>query len=363
MVSNDKSKQDEIWQGCHESVQPLNTIGDACKCTTNQVGGLFTKAGPDLPREALLPTTVGGHITFASGYGPSNTAVTATSKVNLTELTIAPPPATPASGWSTISFNATITGGSAVPYTGSPAPTGAADSGDDGGGLSTGAKAGIGVGAALGGLALLGILWCLFLLNRRLARVHGRENATAATPPMGQASPGLDYQQHYGYGPLQPSPKPSTSATAVAFVHPSELEGSHYQTLGAEEHGWKSELPGDNNAGAYEAQLAAAATASSHGTPLPSPGFQHSHFRPRSPATPGIDPVSAQTATGEFPYSRDRGSVVSSTRSSEYNAPQQHGFVSPQSTGEGGGYHAHGRSASQGQSQLSTMDAIHEMHG
>ncbi|KAH8881856.1 hypothetical protein GQ53DRAFT_812396 [Thozetella sp. PMI_491] len=335
--SNDDSKQEEIWQGCHESIQPLNTIGDACKCTLNQVGGLYTKASPDLPREALLPTTVGGPITFASGYGPANTDVTATSKVNLTELTIAPPPATPLSGWSTIGSNATETGGSGVPYTGPPGAsnTAAASSGGDGG-LSTGAKAGIGVGAAIGGIALISILWCLFLLNRRLSRVPAQAPATPT--PMGPASPAPGYDYSFPDPPETPGEllgnTPKTRPLQSAFAHPLELEGSLYHTAGSEVHGWKSELPGDNT-GAYEAQLA-------HGSP--SPGL--SQF-----STPVIgSPVGT---SDDFPYSRDRGSVVSSMRGSDYTPTA---YVSPQSTGEVPVGH-HVRNGSQ---NMGGMDSIDE---
>ena len=322
-VSNDKSKSEEVWQGCRESLQPLNTIADPCTCTTGQSDGLYTRAPPDLPREAILPTKAGGSITFASGYGPSNTHVTATSKVNLTELTRGPADATPASSWTTLPGGATATGGSS-----------AGGGGNDGGGsLSTGAKAGIGVGVGVGALAIVAILWCLFRLNQRLTQTHPNHPPAAdgTTPtPMSPATPATDYHQNYAYGQV-PIESPKPIPPAAAYVHPSELEGSPYQTA-------ESELPGDN-VGMYQAQMA------QHGSP--NQAYQNVYQ--------GSDPNNPNAAA--YHRGSDAGSFVSSARGSEYASP---GYASPQGTDDGSGAF-HDRSRSKG--QTGQMGPIHEMNG
>ncbi|KAH8894669.1 hypothetical protein GQ53DRAFT_839651 [Thozetella sp. PMI_491] len=268
-VSNDNSKSEEVWQGCVESVQPLNNIGDPCKCTTGLANNLYTKGPPDLPREALLPTAAGKSITFASGYGPSNTAVTATNKINLTELT-AGATVTPQSGWTTLDPSATPTGG------GSGSSGGGSSSGGGDSGLSTGAKAGIGVGVAIGAIAIISILWCLFTLNRRISRggVPPANPETAQTP----MSPAPTYNQG---GFVQPGVEGAKAESPKAAIpqHPMELEGSYYP--GSEQQGFHSELPA-GNAGTFQAQMA-------HATPSPiastrSPNVQYS---PLSSSPPG----------------------------------------------------------------------------
>lgn len=82
-------------------------------------------------------------------------------------------------------------------------------------GLSTGAKAGIGVGAALGAIAIIGLIaW--FLLRRR----KGKKDKPAGKPPEGQPT-----QQDYKYG------QGYQGHTQPMFAHPVEADSTQMAEL------------------------------------------------------------------------------------------------------------------------------------
>ena len=78
------------------------------------------------------------------------------------------------------------------------------------GGLSTGAKAGIGVGVALGAIAIIGALMWFFLVHRTRARQS--EQATSVPPAMSQGS-----RSERNGGPTRPSPRRQASQPSDYF--------------------------------------------------------------------------------------------------------------------------------------------------
>ncbi|ETS87098.1 hypothetical protein PFICI_00926 [Pestalotiopsis fici W106-1] len=102
----------------------------------------------------------------------------------------------------TVSPDATETD-AAVPSSATtlPAATSSGEADTEAGGLSTGAKAGIGVGAAVGGLALLGFIFFLFRRSRRQTPRTELEDTTyhpmsGAPPVVPQKSPGPSEMGH-----------------------------------------------------------------------------------------------------------------------------------------------------------------------
>ncbi|KAL2854220.1 hypothetical protein BJY01DRAFT_42835 [Aspergillus pseudoustus] len=112
---------------------------------------------------------------------------------------------------------------------GTPSATTPGDSGDNNGGdsLSTGAKAGIGVGVSAGGLIIIALA---FLLWRRLRalpahKAPGAGNAGVYNDLHHPPPPGAEVQQPEGYFVAAPMAKPPPAAFVVPSAPPSELHG------------------------------------------------------------------------------------------------------------------------------------------
>ncbi|KAI9719230.1 MAG: hypothetical protein M1812_003560 [Candelaria pacifica] len=118
--------------------------------------------------------------------------------------------------------------GGAAPTTGTASvakSTSASTNDSGGGGLSSGAKAGIGVGVSLGVILIAGLLAWFILGQRR----RGHEaTASDSRPPMSSVSSG------YGHGnaPTQASP-PNSSGADYFSTSPQHGQYSHSQAAGA----------------------------------------------------------------------------------------------------------------------------------
>lgn len=208
---------------------------------------------------ASLPTLAGSSIFWQNDFVPSST---------------------PAPGYTP----GTPTG---VVGTSKPTTSSAPSSGGGGGGLSTGAKAGIGVGAAVGGILLLAAL-AGFLVTRSRRREQQRrqqqqqqgfEPTSSGIPP--STTPG--YSNHGGFNQYSqdmtmypPSsggyPSPPLPYSTTYYHHelgsPTGYD-AQAQTQGAAYMGYKSELPADEVPGSgYNPNLGAQPGPEQSKTPL-----------------------------------------------------------------------------------------------
>lgn len=221
-----------------------------------------------LERIASLPRTTGSRIAFEADHYPSPQVIVATTTINgqPTALSSSVP-------LSTFATTGTGTGtGSSVPVETSPSSPGLSPQ-PASSGLSTTAKAGIGAGVALAGLAALAALLFFFIKWRREAKANNSTPASDfASPGHGHDGPGLKHASvfdphapHHGLdngGEKHPPgfdpryganvvPSPATPAvselSATAAARPwsmrSELHGSSEHTAPASPETYRAYRP------------------------------------------------------------------------------------------------------------------------
>ncbi|KAK3356304.1 hypothetical protein B0T25DRAFT_134274 [Lasiosphaeria hispida] len=201
------------WTGCvvdNNSTKlvklPMASCTPYCKPSNVLYAGISS-----LPAYASLPTLAGSSIFWQNNFVP---------------------PTAPIAGY---------TPGIPIGIVGTGAPTGGGGSSSSpSGGLSTGAKAGIGVGAALGGLLLITMIVTLFIWCRK----H-RNNQLPHDPHM---PPPAGHPDNQPYPPSPPPPHPYS--TYHQHQHgmappPAEFASPHSHTPVAAYTGYKTELPAD----------------------------------------------------------------------------------------------------------------------
>ncbi|KAI1649133.1 uncharacterized protein F4817DRAFT_331917 [Daldinia loculata] len=232
---------DDIWAACKETGDvPGSKPPARCKCSSDTQ---VISDKPKLDNVALLPTSLGGTLSWYGGKKPSvdPTLVTTTITVPSTE--------TSSLASSTSSAGSPTTSSSDSPSTPTPVDLGPGDSSPvtpptnipnastntgTGPTLSTAAQAGIGVGAGVGAL-LIGCLIYLALLlrKRRKAKTHGSSLDSASTarqdlpsannPPSSLAPPPPPFGQTYPsfqseLAADEPKSAVTTTTTATAPV-------------------------------------------------------------------------------------------------------------------------------------------------
>ncbi|KAK3390664.1 hypothetical protein B0H63DRAFT_466244 [Podospora didyma] len=225
---NANSKVDNItnWTGCvvdNNSTDlvklPLAACTPYCDATNVLYAGVSS-----LPAYASLPTLSGSSIFWQNDFVPPTTA---------------------APGYAPgVTTGIVGTGVSSKPRPSSSGPSMGADSSD----LSPGAKAGIGVGAAIGGIILIAMLTTLILWCRR----HGKRKQQLGLPP-----PGRPYNQPYSPDDMSNYPPsggyPSPLAHPYSNTHqyqsipgqPPIAEIATPSTPAVAYTGYKTELPAD----------------------------------------------------------------------------------------------------------------------
>ncbi|KAK4459444.1 hypothetical protein QBC42DRAFT_274346 [Cladorrhinum samala] len=250
------------WTGCvvdNNSTELVKLPLASCTpyCSASDV---LYAGSSSLGAYASLPTLAGSSIFWQNNYAP---------------------PTTPAPGY---------TPGVPVGVVGTHKPTSSSSSSnDDDGGLSTGAKAGIGVGAAVGGILLLaGLAGFLVTWSRRRKRQQrqqqqqqGFEPSSNNLPP--STTPG--YSNHGGYnqysqdmsmyGPPSSGGYPSPPLPYSNTYYHHELGSSEGYSdpqgpaQGAAYMGYKSELPADEPSGTgYKSNLGEPSHPEQSKTPL-----------------------------------------------------------------------------------------------
>ncbi len=215
---------------CFESKSPVTvTKGEPCTCPpATETEYVAFSAPPVIPAVALLPTTYGGLIEWQAGHLPTanpTTSLTATRQSDSITAT---------------SSGSTSTTTSLLPEQTSttPSPTR---------GLSTGAKAGIGIGAIVGAFLLFGALSAVWMVMRRRRNEQANNTTTALfNPEAGQTQaadnmlPGQnDKLPKLG---LTPAPQPAEMPTPEVPSRPVMLS-----ELPAGPWGMRPELQGDEN--------------------------------------------------------------------------------------------------------------------
>ncbi|KAI1738980.1 hypothetical protein F4680DRAFT_154066 [Xylaria scruposa] len=243
-----------LWAGCPETGDIVGTDPPSnCKCSDDTV--LFQDQ-PRLDNIAILPQSSGGTISWFANHKPTAAISTNTPSTTATRMT----------------YSTTVsTTSSDNPTTGSPQTSTSSAAALPASGLSTGEKAGIGIGSAFGALAVICLIVIAVILQRRKAR--SKDNPSSQLPPPG--------------------------------VEPSLVRhGSHMPVFG----GFKAELP------AYEPLSATTiATSSVPGSPIsvqsPTPGL----YQPYRPGVYGNNRASnaSQPSSGTQGYSESLVSALS----------------------------------------------------
>ncbi|KAH9898846.1 hypothetical protein F4778DRAFT_171805 [Xylariomycetidae sp. FL2044] len=179
-------EDDSEWAGCEgdgdtDQLQPPDS--DTCTCSS---GDALFRDAPTLTDIAILPTSLGGTISWYKGHSP-----TALDDTKTTRSTTRSAPSSSSSSSSsssqtipttsgnsatvspTLFFTSTLTG-SAYSTPTSSAPTSS---------LSSGAKAGVGVGSVLGAALVAAVAYMAFLLRKR-SQKGSMEQSPAAPEPM-----------------------------------------------------------------------------------------------------------------------------------------------------------------------------------
>lgn len=259
---------EQEWVAINQACKNLNK-NSALDGITNWTGCVIDNNSTELVKLPLASCTPHCSATDVLYAGPSKLEAFASlptikgSSVFWLENFV--PPATPAPGY---------TPGTADPVvptfipTSTPSPSGPPPPPPDSGGLSTGAKAGIGVGAAIGGLLLIAVLSSLLITCLRRRRQQGQQQqqdhdpnnmpppttagyanhsfnphspdtTTYASNSSGYPSPPLPYSptyNHHNMGPpmgYKPSQSPAGAYTGYKIELPAdERSQSHNYEVG-----------------------------------------------------------------------------------------------------------------------------------
>ncbi|KAK3903291.1 hypothetical protein C8A05DRAFT_32984 [Staphylotrichum tortipilum] len=199
------------WVACFESKSPVTvTKGEPCTCPPATETDLVAfSAPPVIPAVALLPTITGGLIEWQAGHLP----------------TADPIPSSTMRG--SDSITATSTGSSSTAI--SPFPEQTSTIPPPTRGLSDSAKAGIGIGAAMGAILLLGALSAVWMVMRRRRNEQDSNNTTDVpfNPETGQSQAANNMPPHQNdkiseLG-LTPAPQPAEMPTPEVFSRPVTL--------------------------------------------------------------------------------------------------------------------------------------------
>lgn len=212
-----KTANEWAWAGCSvpaDAYTSLRRMG-TCDCTSKATLFVGEQA---LLRHASLPSSVGGTISWEDGYAVTAAAETTSSSSSSSPAATAGSAATGSSA----SATTTTTSAAATAATGTQA---ASSSSGDGGAdsspsLSTGAKAGIAVGAIGAVLSVLAIAVMVFL-HRRRRRGDPKGEYSEAPPPPHDKVPGTPtVMMTDGNDGMAPPAYPAYSG------HKAELPGS-----------------------------------------------------------------------------------------------------------------------------------------
>ncbi|KAK6825367.1 hypothetical protein PG987_012861 [Apiospora arundinis] len=232
-------------QQCHPGSGNEDTVWGGCKVDANQTtleklphascdpycsSTPLLKGASALPAFASLPSSAGGPIKWTSDFNPTATAAgvkpanaTATSKSSST------PSISPPSASATTPPTATAT---------SSSPAATATSSDDSG-LTVGAKAGIGVGAAGAALLIVAVMLLALLVRRRKQRKNNLNNFEETHSPHPHRYDGpLEQHQQEQVAYYSKTPPPPTMATTNVRPMLNSQDSQPYV-------GYKAELPAD----------------------------------------------------------------------------------------------------------------------
>ncbi|KAH8197007.1 hypothetical protein TruAng_008827 [Truncatella angustata] len=234
---------DTQWGGCKTSPDSTELEKLPHQSCDSFCTNTLYKGNTALPAFASLPSSTGSSIAWTNGFAPTLVYAPITSTADLSGM--ATTFASMQTRTPTISTTATQT------ISTSPTTLIATTSGDDS--LSTGAKAGIGVGAAGAALMIIVIILLALLFRRRKKRAQNTQSNLALKPP--KINPMDPYQPYQTYYSHQPTPK----------TRPDEQVDGTYAA------GFKSELPANERPMTCELPADQSITFRSHLSPHPSP--------------------------------------------------------------------------------------------
>ncbi|KAK8087180.1 hypothetical protein PG994_002154 [Apiospora phragmitis] len=266
-------------QLCHAGAGDDDTIWGGCKVDANQTtleklphascdpycSSTVLKGASVLPAFASLPNSAGGSIKWTSGFDPTATAA-GVKPANATSTTTANSSPTPTTGSS--SRGSSIT----TPPTTTAAPSstpGTTASSSDESGLTVGAKAGIGVGAAGAVLLIVAVVFLGLLVRRRKQRRNSQNNLeTNSAPhhphphphqydvaPPEQQQQQQDQVMYYNYNLNKTPPPPTTTVRPTLNSQDSQPYVGYKAELSAEEAQQRG--PWDQQTGVFKSELAA----------------------------------------------------------------------------------------------------------
>ncbi|KAH6635627.1 hypothetical protein B0J18DRAFT_419338 [Chaetomium sp. MPI-SDFR-AT-0129] len=156
------------WVACEEEGHPATVRrGDNCTCPSPGSGTIAFTEGVPIPSIAVMPATSGGSLEWFPGHLPTATLTSSGSHSRTTSHASSKVPSTVGALPEPTSTNNDTTND---------------DSWD---GYSTGAKAGIGIGSAIGVILLFGALSALWMIfrRRRNAKNNDQENNVSNVSP------------------------------------------------------------------------------------------------------------------------------------------------------------------------------------
>ncbi|KAK3389520.1 hypothetical protein B0H63DRAFT_463902 [Podospora didyma] len=222
------------WVACEQKAKPTTVAkGDSCSpCSQDRASMTvaFTDVSP-IKDVARLPKAAGDTIEWYPGFLPTTTSESSST----TASSISSSSASTSTPTSTSPLHP---GASSIISTATSSPSAAAIPAavTETGGLSTGAKAGIGIGAAVVGLLILGALSAMFILLRRRRK---NDEAPASSGPVGDAKDGYIGDPPPGVAEMPTPALPKTPSlselgsdqTARPWSLRSELQGNNTSTF------------------------------------------------------------------------------------------------------------------------------------
>ncbi|KAK1772036.1 hypothetical protein QBC33DRAFT_173434 [Phialemonium atrogriseum] len=239
------------WLQCRQSEKPkVLTSPDPCSCPEPASRTIAFLDATKLADIGQLPATSGGSVLWQSGFIPTASEETPTSTPSTTRPSSSAVPTAPSS--SSSASASPFSTSSALPTSNPP-------------GMTAAAKAGIGVGASLGALLILGALLLLFLRRRehrreshmfdcspREVESKGKSDAmdmpgfavtpvTPVTPALSELDPGAVRRWSELQGDY--TPNPTLSGHFLQESTPRRTDGTHGRRI-AQYAKHVAELPG-----------------------------------------------------------------------------------------------------------------------